>query len=164
MVLNMAKLEARKAGGDAIKIIKHRPPSLFGSSCHRITAKILRIGDAGTFSEDKEAHMPPDADYALIHIYRYKGPGAMVSYDIYLGNEVICRLKNNYKETVMVTKEGLNSIWAKTETKTEIPVNIAHGKNYYLRCGITVGAFVGRPVLELVDEKTGEIEFESFNP
>lgn len=34
--------EARKNGGNAIKIIKHTPPNL-GSTCHRITALILKI-------------------------------------------------------------------------------------------------------------------------
>jgi len=31
-----------------------------------------------------------------------------------------------------------------------------------LRCGISMGAFVGRPRLELIDSKTGKAEFESF--
>ena len=42
IVIDKAKLEARKAGGNAIKIIKHKSPDLW-STCHRITAKILRI-------------------------------------------------------------------------------------------------------------------------
>lgn len=41
-VLDQAKLEARKAGGDAILITKHRKPD-FWSTCHRITADILLI-------------------------------------------------------------------------------------------------------------------------
>ena len=45
IMINKAKLEARKAGGNAIKIIEHKPPSAFGSSCHRITVKILKIED-----------------------------------------------------------------------------------------------------------------------
>ena len=41
-VIQAAQMEARKAGGNAIKIIQHKTPDLF-SSCHRITAKILKI-------------------------------------------------------------------------------------------------------------------------
>jgi hypothetical protein len=41
-VLDMAKLEARKVGGNAIKIIQHKQPD-FWSTCHRITADVLRI-------------------------------------------------------------------------------------------------------------------------
>jgi hypothetical protein len=43
VVIAKAKAEARKAGGNAIKIINHNPPSIFGSSCHRITALILKL-------------------------------------------------------------------------------------------------------------------------
>ncbi|MEN8251744.1 MAG: hypothetical protein ABFS32_22685, partial [Bacteroidota bacterium] len=38
VVINEAKYAARKIGGNAIKIIDHRPPSM-ASSCHRIVAK-----------------------------------------------------------------------------------------------------------------------------
>lgn len=41
-VLDQAKLEARKAGGDAILITRHKKPDIW-STCHRITADILLI-------------------------------------------------------------------------------------------------------------------------
>lgn len=44
-VTELAKLEARKAGGNAIKIKEHLFPSIWSSSCHRITADILVIED-----------------------------------------------------------------------------------------------------------------------
>ncbi|PRX53114.1 hypothetical protein [Flagellimonas meridianipacifica] len=40
--LDRAKLEARTAGGNAIKITKHKKPD-FWSTCHRIDATILKI-------------------------------------------------------------------------------------------------------------------------
>ena len=43
VVLDKAKMEARKAGGNAIKIVEHQQPTAFGSACHRITAKILKV-------------------------------------------------------------------------------------------------------------------------
>ena len=42
IVLDNAKLEARKFGGNAIMITKHKKPD-FWSTCHRIQATILRI-------------------------------------------------------------------------------------------------------------------------
>lgn len=42
-MINIAKNEARKIGGNALKITKHILPSFFGSSCHRIQADILDI-------------------------------------------------------------------------------------------------------------------------
>jgi hypothetical protein len=41
-VIDKAKMEARKAGGNAIKITQHKTPDII-SSCHRITADILRV-------------------------------------------------------------------------------------------------------------------------
>ena len=163
VALDKAKLEARKAGGNAIKIIEHQQPSAFGSSCHRITAKILKVDNVDQFLVKEEEPVIPDADYAVINVYRYSGVGPIITYDVHLGDSVICRVKNNYKTSVKVNKDGLNTLWAKTESKSEVPVDIQLGHQYYLRCSIVMGAFVGRPKIELVDWKTGKAEFESFN-
>jgi hypothetical protein len=164
IVVDKAKLEARKAGGNAIKIIDHRLPSALSSTCHRITARILYVENIENYSpEEEKEDVLLDVDYAILNIYRYGGVGAFVSYDLYLGDSVICRVKNNFKTTLHISKDGLNTLWAKTEAKSEVPINVKMGKTYYLRCGITMGAFVGHPHLELIDSKTGKSEFESFN-
>lgn len=41
-VIYLAQMEARKLGGNALRITSHRTPN-FWNSCHRITADILRI-------------------------------------------------------------------------------------------------------------------------
>ncbi len=160
-VVDKAKLEARKNGGNAIKIIEHKPPAVMGSSCHRITAKILKVKDIENIAQEEEELL--DVDYAILNVYRYGGYGAAVNFDLYLGDSVICRVINNFKTTLYIKKDGRNTLWAKTEAKSEVPINVKMGKTYYLRCSIGMGAFVGRPQLELVDNKTGKIEFESFN-
>lgn len=162
IVLEKAKLEARKVGGNAIKIIEHNPPTIMGSNCHRIRANILKIADIEKFIASAEDEIIPDADYAILHVYRYSGSGAFVSYDVYLGDSVICRVKNNFKKTLQINKDGMNTLWARTESKSEVPINIKMGRTYYLRCGISMGALVGRPKLELVGNRTGKAEFESF--
>nr|WP_319569649.1 hypothetical protein [uncultured Draconibacterium sp.] len=161
VVIEKAKEEARKVGGNAIKITEHKLPSIMGSSCHRIKAKILKIDNPEDLIQEEEV-LTLDVDYAILNIYRYSGAGALVSYDIHLGDTVICRVKNNYKTTVHVTKEGLNSLWCKTEAKTEIPIDIEMGRTYFIRCGIKMGFFVGHPTLELMDYKTGKVEFDAF--
>lgn len=162
IVMDKAKLEARKAGGNAIKIIEHKPPTAMGSTCHRITAKILKVENIENYTPKAEEEVLLNVDYAILNVYRYSGTGALVSYDLYLGDSVICRVKNNFKTTLHIEKDGLNSLWARTEAKSEVPIDIKMGKTYYLRCEITMGAFVGRPKLELIDSKTGKAEFESF--
>ena len=160
-VVEKAKLEARKVGGNAIKITEHQSPSM-GSTCHRITAKILKVADVGQFLVKEIESFMVNVDYAVINVYRYSGPGAFVGYDVSLGDSIICRVKNNYKTSIKVKKDGLNTLWARTESKSEVPINIKFGRVYYLRCSVGIGAFVGRPKLELVDWKTGKAEFESF--
>lgn len=162
IVVESAKLEARKAGGNMIKITDHTLPSVLGSSCHQITARILKVDNIEDYTPESEEELLSDVDYAIINVYRYSGPGALVNYDLYLGDSVICRVKNNYKTTLHVKKDGLNTLWAKTEAKFEVPINVKTGKTYYVRCGITMGAFVGCPKIELIDSKTGKAEFESI--
>lgn len=165
IVIDKAKIEARKVGGNAIKITNHIPPSPMGSSCHRITAKILKVENF----DDIPAEAMIDstllnADYAILHVYRHSGVGAFVSYDLFLGDTVICRVSNRWKQSVKIKKDGLNTLWAKTEAKAELPINIKVGNEYYIRCSVKMGAVVGRPKLELVDSKTGMAEYKSIKP
>jgi hypothetical protein len=108
----------------------------------------------------QRAELQPSADYALLHFYR---PGSMmgmaISYDLYLENDVVFRVKNKSKTTLKITSEGLKTLWAKTESKTELPVDIKLGQEYYIQCGLGMGVLVGRPRLEIVDNKTGKGEF-----
>nr|WP_319401431.1 hypothetical protein [uncultured Carboxylicivirga sp.] len=161
IVIEKAIAEARKAGGNAIKITKHVSPSLW-SSCHQINAQILQISD----EQPNELIVPSepqiDADYALLRVYRYGGAGSLISYDLHLGDNVLCRILNNYKNEIKLTDLGRNSLWAKTESKSEIPINVEPGKIYYLRCSVDMGIMVGRPSIELVDWQTGQNEYESF--
>jgi hypothetical protein len=162
VVIEKAKTEARKVGGNAIKITEHKSPNM-GSSCHRITALILHIDNIGEIAAGaKAADVVADWDYALLHIYRLGGAGPLVGFDIHLGNDVICRAKNKWKTTIQIRSFGLNTVWASTESKTELPVNFEPGREYYIRCGIKMGVMVGRPTLELVNKNVGKAEFASI--
>ncbi len=163
-VIEKAEMEARKAGGNLIKITEHKLPDL-ASNCHRITAKIYNLKDIDQVefkSSSESAYFDTTANYALLHVYRPGSSGALLSYTIHLGDIELCRVKAKSYETVMITKEGPNELWAKTESKVAIPVDIEFGKEYYLRCGVSMGIFVGRPSLTLVDNLTGKTEFENL--
>lgn len=163
VVISLAKSEARKIGGNAIKITSHKPPSAMGSTCHRITANILKVENFD--NRDVIAVVDSsliNADYALLHIYRHGGAGSLVGYNLHLGDSVIHRVTNKSKETIKIKKDGLNTIWAKTEAKAEESINIKFGHEYYIRCGIAMGAFVGRPTIEIVDNQLGRLEFQAI--
>ncbi len=88
-VLEKAKNEARKAGGEAIKITKHAFPNAMGSTCHRITANILKISDPQDLTvlrAQDEIVIDSTWNYAKIFIYRPPGLGSLIGYDVYLGN------------------------------------------------------------------------------
>lgn len=42
-IIEQIKNEARKSGGNLIRIDEHKKPSLYGSSCHQIKASIFRV-------------------------------------------------------------------------------------------------------------------------
>jgi hypothetical protein len=157
IVISQAKQEARKIGGNALRIIEHKGPTALGSSCDRITAQILRVENLKSAVPSKPLG---DVSYAMIHIYRPNGVGPLVGYDVYLGDSIICRARNNSRTSVKITKDGRNMLWAKTESRVEIPINIQFGNEYYLRCGLTMGALVGRPTLTIMDSGSGRAGFE----
>jgi hypothetical protein len=134
-------------------------------------------GDKDVFDIEEEAEIPQEAaeitaeasntpstdtGYALLHVYRSGSVGALISYDLHLGDAVICRVSTKTKETIRVTQEGLKILWARTESKAELPIDIQFGKEYYICCGMKMGIFVGRPKIELVDNKRGEAEFQTL--
>jgi len=162
-VLEKAKIEARIIGGNAIKITEHTPPSTWGSSCHRIKANILRIENIKDYSVTAMSSNDSliGSGFALLHVYRPGGAGALIRFDLHLGDSVIGRVSNNWKETIKIDKDGLNTLWVRTETKTELPIHIQLGNEYYIRCSMGMGVFVGRPILEIVDNTIGRMEFRA---
>lgn len=162
IVSEKAKMEARKVGGNAIKITEHKHPG-FESTCHRITARILKVDNFDEVNNEKVVDSTlVHADYALLHVYRFGGAGFLVSYDLHLGDTVIHRVSNKSKKTIKIRKEGPNVLWARTEAREEMPINIKMGEEYYVRCGIGMGAFVGRPQIQLVEKQSGSAEYQSI--
>ena len=161
-VLEQAKMEARKIGGNAIHITEHKLPTTMGSTCHRIRAEILKVEHLDEIILNEDEEIIPDVDYAMLHVFRYSGAGSVVGYDLYLGDTVVCRVQNSFKQSIKINQMGLNTLWAKTESKVEVPIRIEPGHHYYLRCGIAMGLLVGRPTLGLVSSKIGKMEYESF--
>ncbi len=158
-VLTRAKEEARKYGGNIIKITQHRLPDLM-TTCHRIKAEVLRA-DAKELALLKTADEEIDStlDHAVLYVYRGQGTGTLLSYNLYLGDSTICKVSNRFRQKIKVYKSGETELWAKTESKAAVPVHLEKGKSYYLRCSVAMGVMVGRPNLELVSNRTGSREF-----
>jgi len=117
-------------------------------------------GDDGSQSSDSQL----SNDCALLHIYRPASMvGRFVSYDLHLGDEVVFFVENKSKTTIRVTEEGMKTLWAKTEARVELPVDIQLGHEYYIQCGVKMGVVVGRPTLKIVDAGEGKAQFDKIS-
>jgi hypothetical protein len=105
---------------------------------------------------------PMDTDYALLHVYWSGMPGALKGYDLYLGDALICHINKKTKATIQIKQEVLCALWAKTETKFELPIDIQFGHEYYIKCSLTVGMIAGRPKLEMIDNEKGKTEYSAI--
>ena len=161
-VLNIAKDEARKAGGNVVKITKHKSPDML-SSMHRIEADILRVDDLSVLSgEMSDMEVSTHPDYAVIYFYRESGAGALVSYDVYVGDTKVYRSKPDTKAEVKLYEDGDVEVWAKTEAKEVLPLTVKKGADYYVRTSVSSGIMIGRPRMEIVSAETGREEYESI--
>lgn len=94
----------------------------------------------------------------LVYIYRPNSfVGGGVSYDVRVGNTVITTLyKGGYFP--YFAKPGELELWAKTEAKSAVTLDVRAGKIYYVKGTVGVGFIVGRPHLMVVPESVGETE------
>jgi S-adenosylmethionine hydrolase len=105
--------------------------------------------------------------YALLYVYRPGNfVGAIMSYNLKMTNtlftdSIIGKVKNNSKFIVKLYQEGKTELWAKTESKKSVFINVKFGQKYYLKCGITMGIFVGRPNLNLIYPEQGVLDYEN---
>lgn len=163
-VLNIAKEQARQAGGNVVKITEHKSPDMF-STIHRIKADILRvdnINDILAAEPENENLVYSHPDYAVIYFYRQPGSAPLVVYDVYIGEVKVFESRSRNYAEVKVYDEGEITIWAKTESKEEIPLTVKNGGEYYVRCGTSIGVFIGRPKLEKISNMSGRKEYESL--
>ena len=104
------------------------------------------------------------AHYATLYIYRLKNfVGSMVGYNIHVNDSVVCRIKNNTKFMVKLYKEGPTEIWAETEQKRKVKVDVKFGQEYFLKCGLSMGVFVGRPEIMLVYPEQGRLDYDNLD-
>jgi uncharacterized membrane protein YhaH (DUF805 family) len=101
---------------------------------------------------------------ALIHLYRPgRMAGAMIGYDLYLDDRLVWRARNGSRTTLRIDTGGTHTVMAKTEVRREVKLDVSLGHEYYIRCGMKMGAMVGRPDLTLVENAAGKSEFERIS-
>ena len=94
----------------------------------------------------------------LVYIYRPASVvGSAISYDIFTGNEKIGRLLPGGYLTYFATPGELE-LWGKTEAKGSITLDVKADQIQYVKGSLSVGFFVGRPVLMTVEPEVGQQE------
>lgn len=126
-------------------------------------AMLLNLGIvAQDTSQVKQVSVQPDSNYAMLYVYRPRNfVGAGISYNLHMGDSVLCRVKNNSKYAIKLTGMGLTEFWAGNEQRITFKINVKPGKKYYIKCSVKTGLFAGRAELNMVPEEVGEIEYEA---
>ncbi len=80
--------------------------------------------------------------------------GGGVHYDVHAGQEVMCNLvQGGYCQ--YLSDPGELEIWAKTESRSSVTIKVEAGKASYVKAGVSMGLFVGRPSFEEVTASVG---------
>jgi hypothetical protein len=170
IVIEKAKIEARKSGGNLIKITEHKKPG-FVSTCHRIKFVVLR-------QEAKEEVNPEevDADFNVnnkivivsgqgnsrIYIYRLHGDYNKIEFNLYLEDDLICQVIDDFKTEIYTEKSGHNNFWARLEDIVQTSVFIEPDKDYYLKCEVVYGGYFPKIELKLMNREIGKKEYETI--
>ncbi len=162
---------AKNSGANIIKILEVKAPNLLGSSCYRIKARIYRnlnpevlVKLSNINNETNKSRLPENADFAVIYFYRpSNGIGALLGYKIKNENDsIIGRVRNGEKFEYKTKKFGNQTFFGELETKEKIIINVEKGKEYFVRCGVTMGVALGRPEIYLIENRIGIKEYEQM--
>jgi len=98
------------------------------------------------------------AGKGLVYIYRSPSfKGAAVSYDVNVKDKVATHLANGGYFPYFADL-GENEVWAKTEAKSSVTIDVKPGQTYYVKGGVRMGFLVGRPDLTLEPADVGAAE------
>ena len=162
-ILGKMRMAASLNGANIVDITHFKSSQMILSPCYKVTANLLRTDNLSRYKkmyyQDNDSVL--SHGYALIHIYRFDATG-LLGYDLYFDDDLIDNIKRSYKKTIKTNKFGNHIIWAKTERKESLTIDIQPGNEYYIRCDTKIGLLLGRPEIDFVDNNIGKFEYNSF--
>jgi hypothetical protein len=169
-VIEEAKRFSRISGSNLVVLTKVKRPGI-ASTCYRIKAKMYRNIDSQIVARlsneiklNNQSRLPENADYAVVYFYRPKNlAGSALGYKIrHNEDEVIGKVRNGEMFEFRTQVFGNHTFWAKTEKTSSLELDIEPGKEYFVRCNLKLGAFVGRPNIVEVENHIGKKEMASL--
>ena len=163
-LINNAKEKASAMGGNMVKITHLIAPAFIGK-CYKIEADVYYVNNLPHYKTGPSGNNTvtgrQDNNYALLCIYRLKDTIAFATpYKVHLNNDsVICTVKSKSRDSVKLYDQDTVTLWAETEKRQELKLDVKPGATYYIRCGLTMGEIRMVPVLDLMDKDTGEKEY-----
>jgi len=95
---------------------------------------------------------------ALVYVYRPPHfAGSAVSFKIHHNDKIVTTLYNGGYYPY-ITNSGELELWAETESRASITLDLKPGDTKYVKGGVGVGFMVGRPKLTVVNNETGAKE------
>jgi hypothetical protein len=130
---------------------------------HVFFGLLLVLGSPAKSQMPSTAKSASDSDAcSWLYVYRERNLlGALLSYNIYLDDSIVCHVKNNSKFKIKLIKEGKIKLVvgaAKTQGIT-LNVQVQCGQIYYLNCSLNREGGDGLPFL--IHPAQGEVEYNS---
>lgn len=163
--LESAKEKTIKKGGNVLRITKVSQPDGL-HSCYRIYAEVYQIPNLPVIrdrlnNQTRQRLLADTASYALLYVYSPSTFGSTLPYNLHMDDSVICRMINGRSFIIKVDKPGKKKIWARTEVRDEVEIDVQAGKIYFIKCHLGIGIMLWRPHLKLMDAYIGLMEFEA---
>ena len=162
-VVDDAKLKAHKLGGNLVKITQLVKP-VFISGCYAISADVYQVPDITPYAaliQKTAVAENAGVGFTTLYIYRLKDtlfPSA--SYNVYMNDDsLIFHSKSKAAAEIKLKNTDNIKISAKGNAGA-VTINTNEQKIIYIRCGVKHGSGIKQlPVIEVVDNKRGEQEF-----
>jgi hypothetical protein len=169
VVTKIAEYEARGMGGNILKLTEIKPPNM-GSTCYRIKADVYYAENVDQIEKEINERYDSVArtvfgdnpNFAMVHIFRPKAfTGSAISYTLHVGDKITCNMTNNSQFTVKLYIEGKTELWAQTEVRASETIDVRFGEEYYVRCEVKTGFWVGQPGISILEKFPGRSEISN---
>ena len=122
----------------------------------------LFLSGCGASGQQFNGFSTPKENHGLVYVYR---PSALFGSGVYYDIHVTNTSKSDFIAGEIVNGSylpldlplGESEIWAQTESKSSVVLDVKEGESYCIKGGVGIGFVVGRPSLERVVKRSAEV-------